>query len=651
MSVEQLNTTEVKEKYPNLDFEVYDASDFAPRGSLRGADVVTPPYPISERSKDIDSIDAIIGVVKKLDADSDIEMEIKGMTVLYDEVDEDSRLQRRPPEEISPVLNLNFLRFRFGEWRNREKDVFKAGDKIAILKSKDKYSGILVVDLTRGKTMRLNPNEHEDNEMLKRFIVKDDNKAKRSGPGKRKAESPEPLFEEQDLEVRKKEARDRGQKINYPPETRTLHTKMHEADIEVEHLLINEIRTVALVSDSIHRLAKRAGREKTGKLLAKMRNEGFAGSDELLEDLARDIEFSSAIGFESGRGKTLSADVVKRGLELMFRCERLYLDAVIEFPWNKVGPEPFDTLINVFWYRFDFDRLKNDWERRPRWYKYNRKEAYKQAQIERILTWAHKTQNGLIVSHLKDLKELDITYTMDEVEQVAGSLSRFFNEKGSIDKILKDSRPSQLTKLLWSSLKWASASEWKAARTMMTSDFRYIDPEIWEEKFADPEWAEIGDLHGRLILPGETLKRPMSHLKAGSTRLKQAEKEAVFEEEQGGGKLSFADVVLERQKILKDPVVLKSFESSVYDFNKAVSSLSYDELMRKVMSLSGIQRAIVLHRLGYAQSGQTSGIITRFGGVSIEDWRPVMYVINACFDGNSRKYYKTVRETAQKLLA
>ena len=474
--------------------------------------------------------------------------------------------------------------------------------------------------------------------------------AERLANFKKKKLPDEPPFVEIDVhgfDIR--QASDEGRR-EYPIETQSFKNKMYFADLEVENLLINDINLVESVSEALHRMGKRVGRKKVRSEIKEIRLQGWEGKDKLLDELIRDIQQANSLSQKDTTAPSKGS--FKKGFELMLKAESLYFNSVLDLPWNKVGPEPFDILIDVFWFRFRFGGLKFDWQGRDQLRESLQKDIYKRAQIDRILTWAYKTQDGVIANNLKDLKELGITYNMAEVEEVAGPLFLFVDKtrlREAFEDPLKRSRPSGLTLLLWKTLKWASASEWRAHNAIHFSDLPFMDRDLWDEKIPDPSWQEISDSQGRLKLVGEKFKNPLSHIKSDkSNKHSQMENTLAFEMESQSGDITLADVVREKQRQLrqKNP---KSFESVTKDFAEVISSMNLDGLMKQINKLSDNQRVIVLHRLGYDLSAEQSRIKDRFGGVTVESSRPVMYLINILFKGYQNRYYNELR-TITKLL-
>ena len=681
MSKQEFGPTEERGNvYPGLECLVYDAVDFYPRGSLYSRSHISPPYPISKNPSHLNSVQDVVQEVLRVNPKSDIGAEVSFLSSYSHDNESDNISQRVRPEEVSIILNVNFLRSEFRRFFNGDRDIFSEGDKLAIIMHIGEKRSFLLVDVAHGHYIFVNTSA-ADPQFLKLNTNEklpspkpDEWDLQRQREQKFKEQVSEP-FESTDLIGQPiKMAEDEGKRKKYPRETVNFFRRMEIADLTVENILINDMDSVVGVSDSIHRLGRRIGRHNTRELLKKLRLNGIDQDRNIFEVMKSDTEYAHNL---DPYYKVLSVDEIKKGFRLMFKAEEAYMGALFDFPWNKVGPEPFDSLIEVFWFRFDFHHLQNNWVHREASLGLPalKNELYRDAQIERILTWAHATQNGLIASHLKDIKELGIEYTMAEVEKVAGPLRKYFNKEKIKERIVDKqsrSRPSELTLLLWKTLKWAHASDWKQSGAMLTSDFKFIDPDLWDEKFPDPEWLKIGDLQGRLILPGETLDKPLSHLKSDrrnkdlsdeivsnirTYRKKneknpyyQLEKEIAFKMEQQGDEINQKDLLLEKQHESGRPKTPKAYESIALDFNKAILRFSRKQLLSIIDSLPRNERLVVLHRLGYSVSGESTGITFMSYKVGIEANRPISYLVNTLFQRHTNVYYSTLKRATSRLI-
>lgn len=620
--------------YPGLSLLVYDAADFYPRGSLHDTSKVKPPYSLSRAPSSLNTIQKIIDATLAANPDCGIERPIKSMCREDESSDNDKNITKRKlPEEINKRLNLNDLRLMFSGSRKGPADDFVRGDKIAIIRPKSNYQFLVVIDIAKGNFIAVfEPDESEKKRVDEYILEKEE-----------VHQEPVVPFEQKDLNSSLRAAKDIGKRKDYPPETRKFFDAMRQADVDVEHELIDHVDEIVLVSKAIHRIERRLSRETTRNMLAKLRTSYITSQAEILEEIRLDIEFASRLKSDPIE---IKINDIKTCFECLFRSEKHYLEAIINFPWNNIGPEPFDALIEVFWFRFDFRNLWHNWIGREGRFKSLKNEFYMNAQKSRILAWAYDAYPDFYGTKLKDLAESGIVYDMKDVDRVAGPLSKYFNKRDFTEQstqILERSRPSELTLLLWKTLKWASASEWKNTRTMYFSDMRHLDPELWDEKVADPFWQEIGDFQGRLVLPGESMHKPISHLQSDrGSKLGQLEKAISHEIESNGEEASLAEVVQEKQRNLRNPKQPKSFESIAGGFSEAVSKLSRVELLGRINKLSDRYKLIALHRLGYdAPYGYKDGYV--------DHSKTVMYVINFCFNGTSARYYNAVKEITKAL--
>jgi len=620
--------------YPGLSLLVYDAADFYPRGSLHDTSKVKPPYILSRTPSFLNTIQKVIDATLAANPDCGIERPIRSMCRDGGSSDNDKNITKRKlPEEINRRLNLNDLRLIFSGSRKGPTNDFVRGDKIAIIRPKTNYEFLVVVDISRGDfTAVYEPDEPKDN-IIDDYLTEKIAVSENVTP-----------FEEEDLGNTLRAAKDIGKRKDYPPETQKFFDAMRRADVDVEYELIEHIGNVVLVSETVHRVERRLGRETARMMLMALRTGNLSNSDDILQEVKSDIESASLL---ISNPIEISISDIKSSFESLFKAERYYMEAILNFPWNNVGPEPFDALIEVFWFRFNFETLRHEWSNRDLHMRELKSEFYRLAQKQRIMAWARKAYENIDVSSLKGLKEEGITYTMSEVEEIAGPISNYFDEKEFREESAKEheqNRPSGLTLLLWRTLKWASASEWKNARTMYFSDMRHLDPELWDEKVADPFWQDIGDFQGRLVLPGESMHKPISHLQSDrGSKLGQLEKAISYEIESNGGEASLADVVQEKQRRLRNPKQPKSFESIAGGFSGAVSKFGRAEILARISRLSDRYKLIALHRLGYdAPYGYKDGYVSHF--------KTVAYIINLCFDGNSARYYNAVKEITKALL-
>jgi len=351
--------------------------------------------------------------------------------------------------------------------------------------------------------------------------------------------------------------------------------------------------------------------------------------------------------------KTVTKPNVITNLSLLLKAERFYLDAILAFPWNKIGPEPFDILLDVFWFRFGYKYLANEWQGRSAIIENCRREAYKEAQIHRILEWVRE-KKGHDCSHLKELKDLEIKYEPKIVAKDMGPLHKFFDAEEFREQIIKAQkkfRPSGLTLLLWKTLKWASPSENMVGHVIDTSDLRFVDAQTWEEHFPDPLWVKQGDFQGRLVLSGEDLTQPLSHLQAeGSTGDEIRKRIYLAADEYGIVMSNDNQKILEKatNQRLKQNDNISNFETVAKDFQIAVARLSLSEIEEKISKMNLIYKIIVLHRLGY----NSNIVFRKLNGQNrkIDKDYTVQRVIYELFAGKANQYYRTLKQITASLV-
>ena len=643
MPERQPNQQSEADLYSGVNFAVYDASDFNPRGSLRPRSKINPPYEISKVPSNLRSIKNILDCVSKTNPQSDLKKSIGRLVDRGPEVDDSKSKNRVEPEKICKSINLNLLRDRFKNKNTvaNNKDIFKRGDKIVIVWPND-GSYFLIVDLKRGEQMYL-WGETVDDKTIKRYSneMNRNRKITKKSRDNFQDEIEEPFEQTDGKETDLHIAKDEGEQESYPKETKRFFDKMYGADMDVEDLLINKMEDVVLVTEVVKRRSIRLGRIGVRELLRDLRH--GSGATAVLGELEDDIVYASKL---DPRVKSISVERIKGIFNILLQAENCYLNAILDFPWNKVGPEPYDTLINVFWFRFDWFTLKTEWENRLKSVNSIRSHYYKKANAERILEWVWQ-KHGLKFDKMKELRQWEpkITWDSKEVAREMGPTSQFLRRhmmESKIEHFQRRTRPSGLTLLLWKSLKWASASEWGAAKSVYTSDMKFIDPEIWEEKIADPKWTEIGDFQGRIVLAGETKSDVLSHLKSDrSEDLLNASRLAFMAEQDGyelqDKKESFETAVKQLDSLSKQPA---AFELVARDFERAIKSFSWSDLISKIENLSEDERLLVLYRLGYSVYSEKPGYIQKAS---------VGYVVNWLFNGVPSRYYAALLRITRKL--
>ncbi|KKU29092.1 MAG: hypothetical protein UX92_C0014G0008 [Candidatus Amesbacteria bacterium GW2011_GWA1_47_20] len=364
--------------------------------------------------------------------------------------------------------------------------------------------------------------------------------------------------------------------------------------------------------------------------MAELRAGKWEENEGAVEECVQDMKWEA--GLQRRPGKLTKKQLVKT-VDMLFLIEKEYLQAVLQLPWNKVGPEPFDTLIDVVWFRFGYSSVGWDWDNLKKASAATKKRFFKAAAIERKRAWMYRVHG---VSTLKELEEAGEKVDHEDVRRVMGPISGYVDHKELRRKLaLIDKRvtPSGLTKLLWSSLKWAQPSRWRVWETDTLSR-RDREGDIFDENFPDPVWKELGDLQGRIVCPGEGLNRPLAHEFSGGldVRGNLMVGEARRNDE---GELEYNEWWLETYatQVLSLATEPERSNLIVAEFNEAVRSLPLSEIKRAVSRMDALEKRVVLHRLGYGADG----------------YRPIEFVIGSAFDKSPHAYYECLKIITQKL--
>lgn len=630
--------------YDGIQFIVYDASDFHPRGSLRKGQI-SPPHNLSETPSDINSVEDIIDNLTRKNPNNEwsVRSAIKSLKRSHQETDViNDQPSRVFPEELSPKLNLNFMRASFRRVEHdKECDMWEKGDKIVIIFN-PVVEHMLAVDLKRGSIVPVWEG-FDDAQSLKEFNneIKSP-KQQRYRESSRKSYKLDPdniPFEQLDLNSPEiPEAKDKGDRNKYPEETQKFWNKMHIADVEVEWLLLPNIDLIVEITEAVHRFAKKNGRDDARELLSDFRHYKF----DVIKDIVWDINLNRRL---NKNNKKIDINSVSNCFETLFKAEKQYFNCIKDLYWNKGGPEPFDTLINVFWFRFDYSRLSRNWKSRRETFQSIKSWHYKNAQMNRILSWVNETY-GTYIWSWKELEENNITYDIKVVEKEMGPLDKYVHKdwiERDFKKAEKKFRPSYLTKLLWSTLKHTSLSTWKTNGTFLTSDFKYKDPEIWDEHFCDQQSLLHTDFQGRFLLPGETLPMSLLNLSSLPDSERQIRERLYLKAENMGLDLINDNEGIEKiaNQLINENRQLKHFESIANNFQEVVAKTPLKKLIHKVDKLPPLYRCLVLHRLGY-----NSKIINKADKnlVKIDNDLKVQWVIKILFDGKSNRYYSSLKK-------
>jgi len=252
------------DSYPGVNFAVYDASDFHPRGLLRSRSEIKAPYGLSKVPDEYVSMEGVVDAVMRDNPSSDIERTIKLFTECApSEISIDQHVKIEP-EKIFPGINMNLLRDIFKEKPGiiNNGDRFKEGDKLAIVWSQDS-SFYLFIDVERGDYRLVLHNDFEEDTIKRNSNekpVKGQHGKSQLDLGKSIDESNKPFENEDLVDTELRKAKDKGKRKDYPKETQEFFDKMLQADLNVESLLVNNMALIVPVSESIQRLARRKGR-------------------------------------------------------------------------------------------------------------------------------------------------------------------------------------------------------------------------------------------------------------------------------------------------------------------------------------------------------------------------------------------------------
>ncbi len=604
---------------------MYDASDFYPRGSLRSE--TSPPYPITPPSAREQKYGSLLKRLGGAGADSLIGW-VRTMRKNFLRGEERiiaHSKKRVPPEDLAPWLTLEVVS---GSLQRQ----LSMGEKIAVVAPKD-GTYVLLIDMKNGNIAPLFRIRLE--EAFPDYFKKT---KPQKAPGQIAEKEQLPFMGEDLVSVGVLTAKDRGWR-EYRGKTDLFWKAMNDADLDASLELMGNLEEVTETVNSIRRMAKRVGRINVRDMLARFRQ---LQDDERLQDTfgviecVKDIEFFQKLGGEGKNQVLMTKERVATGLRTLFAVERAYLNAILHFPRNKTGPEPFDALIDVLWFRFDFRRLKHEWEKREGREKGIVSEFFRNAAIARKRDWASRTHG---VSTIKELRRLGIEVDMEQVRAM-GSVNKYLDRQGIRAKI-KNYRngilPSELTRLLWGTLKYAQESQYRTRGEVHFFDVGEFGPN--EENSADPKWQDLGDEQGRLVLPGEDLASPLSHVLYDS-KDKLALRRVLHQVEKERTEYDLGQIEVELEKLGDQP---DEFAGIVRSFNEAIAPMAFNLIVDSLRELSELQRIVVLHRLGYPTPENDKY-------PAIEPWRPVVYLVNCLFGRNTHQYYNTLKEANMEIV-
>ena len=553
---------------------------------------------------------------------------------------------RLEPEKIDERLTRKYLEnetiITYGYHR-----MPKAGDKLALIYHEEAPQILYVANLNIGVFIRLEKEEEQWRNERERIIQVD---------------LPEKEFEETDLKgPGLLEAIDKGDRKYENKTGMRFAQMMTSAEVLTERVLYEEhLENAVHVTDAIKRLAKRRGRTFTRDLISKIRQGGYHNYEDIIQEMSEDILFASRLHLAYEPIK-LNPKQIKHSLQRIFIAESGYLDAAIHLPWNRVGPQAIDTVIEVFWFRYHFDSLsfENKLKREAR--NKIRSYYYKMAAIGRMETWFAKEGYGCLEwDELVDLglipeSKAERKKLTRQLDAQMGPISDFLSDRGlkeDMENMWKKYTPNGLTKLLWKTLKYAQPQQWKNTETVLASRYELLD-----EAVADPRWLELGDHLGRIVLPGESLANPLPHLAISSddhkngARYNIGTRQLAFAADGENIPYSLDSLNMKLEDSFKSEKPPRAYESIVEDFNNTVAKIPIDQLLARIINMPMGMRAVVLSRLGYfipeeLEIGNYSTPVrfsptTTYSGM----WTsPVRFYTNTLFEGISYQYYQEVKK-------
>jgi hypothetical protein len=695
------NSTEV-DLFAGLTVFVYNIADFDPRGMYH--DTIMPPYPLSETPEELSNPRAVfekIMTVGGKDFEEDLVMEINWFGA---PPEKDSPISgskpvtgweledRIEPEKISPQLTKALL-LENTTWET----IIPRDTQFAVIHHRLIPDRLYVVNLSNGVSTCLY-HQHDDPHW------RQTTKKTAAEPLEQEPEFetvdlvPDPLPESKDrgdrqysgetlafreamlaadnelllqlgtdmdleprippglLMMRRADETDglRRMDVDIPPDsprqaqTRKIAEKMRHVD--TAPLAVTQ---VIQTTEAIRRMVRRNGKRHTLEQVTSFRK-SKPGMDQLVRDIVTDLKFTSLLDDEA---VPMSHTQVTQSLQRLCKIEKAFARAVIKTPWNKVGPQALDTMINVIWLRFDYRNIMYDIRSRARMKIYARQKYLRKAVLERTYAWLEK--KGIMRPQEYDpkfFKRLRLTQgiTIDrkQIAKEMPPLSTFIDRIG-LKHDLEDAtsmEPSGLLLLLWKSLKYAQPHQWKKGATDTIS---YI--EGFYTTTADKKWLEMGDHLGRLRLSGEALEStdPLPHLQADLANTEEFQERAAATELDRRGEVYTNTDINKVTEAIQEEEIPEVFESNAILFSQAVSGIELRDLQDRILALSPIQQVVALSRLGYMVPQEIfDKALTREKRYEEESlWRGlrVKSIIYALFDDNSYQYYKTVKEIALAL--
>ncbi|MBI2356812.1 hypothetical protein HYV12_02050 [Candidatus Dojkabacteria bacterium] len=478
------------------------------------------------------------------------------------------------------------------------------------------------------------------------------------------------------LEPEPREAKDNLRSEKYSREAIAFRRKMEDADkVMRQELNLENLDEVNYVSQTLRRFAKRVGRDRLMTDISELRklfsdyivdaNFPFSpislghklpfpeetvlrdivlksGNKELLR-LLDETEYETQLPFPYDNKPKVTKVGFLSTLITLLNVERAYTSAVSFYPWNSTGPEPFVSLIDVFWFSFSFSRLKKHHEAIGRLArKYNNKKSKAYAQSIRRKRGAFVEQN---------VKDWDLLFATTEDVPIPSRILKNFNNPDPLEKYLSASSkeglieiakrirkledsPSELFLLLWKTLKWAQPSPWHLHTDSL--DRR----ELSDERTINIKDRELTDAQMRLILNGESFKGT-SHLLTGYeneiSEVVVARLLRAADEMNHGENITLQQIYEQAKKYLEQVTPqMQSSKESVKEFNSVIKRIPLKKLVKYIDKLPLTAKNIVLHRLGY-------DVTMHSIGKSIES------AINQICNNKPGLYYHTLQLTAEVL--
>lgn len=667
---------ETKETPSEMSFLVYDARDFYPRGALQPG--IGPPFPLSETPTDLTSFEQVCAILNRdrytsgllASLSQDINMYRKfGRKKLDKPYDLSNRL---PPEKIDPQLTAEYLRETF--FRKTRFNQLKAGEAF-ILIAHPQIPDLYIVDVIQGRYAAIShPIEDEDiePELTIRPELPDYSQY---------FTDPRPYILEL-TDDRIKKAQDEGQR-KHTGEAKHFFNLMHQADREVEEVLINLMDKVGPTLDGVRYFARAFSREVCRQAIAELRSGNWDSSatQKFIADCLTTTWFYNQIYQLDQRLYTerdertkahliakfktsittgpelvdMSVTSFRQAMEALFDAERIYSSVVAQTPWNRVGAEPFDCLQEVLWFRWEHNWDK--WTDREKIAKSIRSDYFKEAAIRRKKIWA--AEQGIYEVTIKDItkalhQQRKKWPSNKEMTAQMGRLSKYVNHEGmatDIAGVADKSRPSRLTRHLWATLKYASPGQWRVGNTILLSRLSRFESHPSEETVADPYWRDLGDERGRLVLSGESLSSPGSHLATeGKELFIEMRDRIIYQAERMGLELSDSRLNQITEECLNSDPDSKDDETIVRKFQHLVSEVDMEKLLPVILDLDEAEMLIVLHRLGYPVPADLIRSIKPLGNSTLEpNMHNISAVIKWFFEEKPDRYYQKLRSATHNL--